>query len=192
MIRHTSRFLAAAALLIAAPAAASVTAQSDTGFVIALERAAPGAPADAWRQLIVPSAWWSSDHTWSGNAANLSIEARAGGCFCERLPASGGDGSVEHMRVVNATPGSLLRMVGGLGPLQSEPVVGVLSISLRPDGSGTRISWEYAVSGAMRMKPAELAPLVERVLGEQLDALALRLGRPGADGSSVDPQRAAP
>ena len=40
--------------------------------------------------------WWNPEHSYSGVAANFSIDARAGGCFCERLK----DGSVAHMTVV--------------------------------------------------------------------------------------------
>ena len=55
-------------------------------------------------------------HTYSGDAANLSIDPRPGGCFCERgMPKQGG---VQHAMVVLAIPGKTLRLVGGLGPLQ--------------------------------------------------------------------------
>ncbi|KAF0112911.1 MAG: activator of HSP90 ATPase 1 family protein, partial [Hyphomonadaceae bacterium] len=50
--------------------------------------------ASVYRALIHPERWWSSSHTWSGTASNLSMSARAGGCFCERL-ANGG--SVQHI-----------------------------------------------------------------------------------------------
>ena len=180
--------LSAVAVLVGAPASAVVVEQSEAAFVITLERSAPGTPADAWRELIVPSGWWSSDHTWSGDAANMTIEAKAGGCFCERLPAnSAGAGSVEHMRVIHAAPATLLRMVGGLGPLQSEPATGVLSISLRPDGAGTRLTWNYAVSGVIGSKVSDLAPQVDRVLQRQLDSLALHLGRRAGAGLSSRP-----
>ncbi len=57
-----------------------------------------------------------------GSAANLSLEARAGGCWCERL-ADGG--SVEHLRVLLVSPGRMLRMRGALGPFQGLAVDGV-------------------------------------------------------------------
>lgn len=176
--------LAAAALImgLAAPttvAQAEVASQSETGFGIKLAADVPASKADAWKALVAPGKWWSGDHTYSGNAANLYIDAQATGCFCEKLPkpadAPEGQrmGSVEHMHVVYADPQrGVLRMVGGLGPLQSEPVQGVLTIVLKPTETGTRIEWEYVVGGNMRMKVDELAPLVDRVLAEQLTRLA--------------------
>jgi hypothetical protein len=109
--------------------------------------------------------------------------ANAGGCFCERVPGKDGapDGQIEHMRVIYVAPGSTLRMSGGLGPLQSEPVTGVLTMSLTPEGEMTKISWDYVVGGYMRMSMTELAPLVDQVVGEQLLRLAARLG------TQVDP-----
>ena len=80
------------------------------------------------------------------------------------------------MRVIYVAPGSTLRMTGGLGPLQSEAVTGVLTMTLEPEGEMTRISWDYVVGGYMRMPMAELAPLVDQVVGEQLLRLAARLG----------------
>ena len=81
--------------------------------------------------------WWSPDHTFSGNAMSLSIDAEAGGCFCEQLP---GGGIGEHLTVVHANPGRLLRLRGALGPLQSTAVVGAMSWSLEPSNDGTRVS----------------------------------------------------
>ena len=49
------------------------------------------------------------------DAKNLSIDARPGGCFCEKLPNGGG---VEHARVVYVAPREVLRLSGALGPLQ--------------------------------------------------------------------------
>ena len=47
-------------------------------------------------------------------AANLSLDAAPGGCFCERLPNGGG---VEHMRVTYVEPGKRIVLTGSLGPL---------------------------------------------------------------------------
>jgi hypothetical protein len=173
---------AAVALLIAAPAYAEVVAGSDAGFVV--RRATDvTAPADAvWSELLRPAGWWSSKHTYSGDAHNLSIEPRAGGCFCEVLPSAVSPraaprGSVEHMRVVYAEAPRALRMSGALGPLQADAVQGTLTIALKPlDGGGTRIMWEYVVGGYMRQKADAIARTVDAVLGEQLTRLADKLG----------------
>ena len=88
--------------------------------------------------------WWNPEHSYSGVAANFSLEARAGGCFCEQLK----DGSVAHMTVVFVERDSVLRMVGGLGPLQSMAVNGSMTFALAAtDSGGTRLEYEYAVGG---------------------------------------------
>jgi uncharacterized protein YndB with AHSA1/START domain len=125
-------------------------------------------PAVAWKSLAQVSKWWDPAHTWSGAARNLVLEARAGGCFCEKLEKGG---SVQHARVVFAQPGQTLRLDGALGPLQEMPVTGVLTFALAPDASGTRITMTYRVSGALSMDAAKLAPLVDQVMTAQLERL---------------------
>jgi uncharacterized protein YndB with AHSA1/START domain len=61
--------------------------------------------------------WWDPAHTFSHNSRNLSLDAKPGGCFCERLPDGGG---VQHMSVVYASPGKLLRLTGSIGPSSTE------------------------------------------------------------------------
>ena len=161
------------------PAAANVTATGEGGFVSHNEVVVDATPLAAWEALLRPADWWNGEHTYSGDPNNMWIELRPGGCFCERIPASGGE--IEHMRVVYVAPPSTLRMTGGLGPLQAEAVTGVLTVTLAPDGDMTRITWDYVVGGYMRMPMAELAPLVDQVVGEQLLRLATRLG------TKVDP-----
>ena len=175
--------LAAVALmaLVAAPvsmAQAEVVTQSSAGFVIKLSADTTATQSDAWKALITPSKWWSGEHTYTGDASNLWLDAQATGCFCEKLPkptdapAEQRMGSVEHMHVVYADPQrGVLRMVGGLGPLQGEALHGTLTITLKPIEGGTRIEWDYVVGGYMRMDPEQIAPLVDKVLGEQLTRL---------------------
>ena len=88
-------------------------------------------------------------------------------------------GSVEHMHVVYADPQrGVLRMVGALGPLQGEGLHGTLTITLKPVEGGTRIEWDYVVGGYMRMKSEQIAPMVDKVLGEQLQRLVALLAVP--------------
>ena len=171
------RFRAITALALAAaplPAAAEVTASSEAGFVSHNEVRVAATPQEAWEALVRPDGWWNGQHTYSGDPANLSIELAPGGCFCEGVPGSGG--AIEHMRVVYLAPGSTLRMTGGLGPLQSEAVAAVLTMTLTAEGDMTRIGWDYIVGGYARMPLGDLAPLVDQVVGEQLFRLAARLG----------------
>lgn len=184
-----TRFAATALLaLVAAPvslARAEVAAQSPAGFVIKLTAETTASKSDAWNSLIAPNKWWSGQHTYTGDAANLYLDAQATGCFCEKLPKPADAplgqrmGSVEHMHVVYADPErGVLRMVGGLGPLQGEALHGTLTITLKSTEAGTQIAWEYVVGGYMRMDPEMVAPMVDRVLGEQLGRLAALLNAP--------------
>lgn len=182
MLRLVRIVTAAALTLAATPAAAEVVAQSDAGFVTRAAVVVKADPATTWLALIAPNQWWTDEHTYSGKAANMYIDAQATGCFCEKLPLTpdapqgGRAGSIEHMHVIYAAPARVLRMSGGLGPLQSEAVEGTLTITLKPVDGGTRVLWEYVVGGYMRQKIPELAPLVDKVLLEQLTRLAAKLG----------------
>ena len=184
--------LATLAVLAASPASAEVVAQSDAGFVSVNEATAAASPAALWKVLIAPATWWAPDHTYSGDAASLYLDAQATGCFCELLPlpkdAPEGTrrGSVEHAHIVYASPGKILRMSGGLGPLQSEAVGATLSIALKPEGEGTKITWTYVVGGYMRPTVETVAPMVDKMLGVQVTRLAAKAGE-GARGASGSP-----
>src|SRR5690349_5839790 len=94
---------------------------SANGFLVRHEMtiAAPAAKVyDALTAHI--GVWWNAQHTCSGDGRDLSIGLRPGGGFCEGLAS----GSVEHMRVVRWREDQLLRMSGGLGPLQGSGVAG--------------------------------------------------------------------
>lgn len=178
--------------LLASPAQAELIASTDSGFVIQHVADIPADRADVWNMLIAPARWWSSAHTYSGTAENLYLDAQATGCFCEKLPRPADApetqrmGSVEHMHVVYADPQrGVLRMTGGLGPLQAEAVSGVMTITLRQEGEGTRLTMRYAVGGVWQGKPGELGPLVDRVLGEQVQRLAARFAPQDASGEAV-------
>lgn len=167
---------------VAAPAVAEVYQKADNGFVLRHVAEVKAGPDEAWGALIRLGEWWGKQHTYSGDSANMSIDPRAGGCWCEILPNKDSPraaprGSIEHMRVLYAEQGRALRMAGGLGPLQSEPVTGVLTITLKPrDDGGTRVQWEYVVGGYFRYKVDQIAPLVDSVLAEQLQWLGMKLG----------------
>lgn len=168
MNAHRLSLVAAVGLGLAMPAAAEVKSATEAGFDIAktVEIAAP--PAIVYAALVVPSRWWNGAHSYSGKAANLSIDPRAGGCFCETLPDKG---SVEHARVIHAQPGQMLRLQGGLGPLQAEAAIGTLSFALQPSDKGTTVEMRYVIGGYIAGGAAKLAQPVDQVMGEQLDRL---------------------
>jgi len=164
------------------PLAAEVVQTTQSGFVSRHEAVVKATPKEVWLALISPAGWWQAAHTWSGDPKNLTLTPQAGGCFCEIIPEKDGpggftlQGSVEHMRVVQAYPEQALRMVGSLGPLQSEPVTGVLTIAISKVEKGTRIVWEYNVGGPMRYEVPVISKAVDAVMGAQLGALAKLLG----------------
>lgn len=122
-----------------------------------------------------PSRWWNKAHTYSGNAANLRQELRAGGCFCEAVPADGS--TIEHGRVVYAQPGKSLRLHAALGPLQQEAVAGALTWSLKPVHGGTEVTQTYVVAGFVHGGADKLAPVVNKVMAEQLTGLQAAFAR---------------
>lgn len=171
--------IAASYLLLASPAYAEVKTSSDTGFNIIHIATVQGSTDEIWKRLVAPKDWWNKSHSWSGSTDGFYIDAQANGCFCELFQEKGPDGklktvgSVEHMRVIFAQPGKVLRMQGGLGPLQSEAVTGTLTVAMEPskDGQETKISFSYVVGGYMRYKVSEIAPAVDNVLGDQFRRL---------------------
>ncbi|CAM8651591.1 MULTISPECIES: SRPBCC family protein [Sphingobium] len=157
---------------MAAPAHSAVMATSDVGFVIESE-VEIAADADAvYALLLTPGRWWNDAHSYSGDSANMTIDAHAGGCFCETIPAkAGAAGSVEHGRVIYVVPGRQLRLSGALGPLQTDAAIGTLDLVLTPAGKGMTVRMTYVAGGYLRTRPAQIAPMVDQVLGEQLQGL---------------------
>jgi hypothetical protein len=152
----------------AARAAAEVTSVASTGFEVRETAHVAAAPDKAYAALLLPARWWSSDHTFSRNADNLKLDARAGGCWCETLPDGG---SAEHLRVVFVAPGKTLRLRGALGPLQGMGVEGAMTWSLKGSSTGTDISVSYAVGGFAKDGFDDMSKAVDRVLGEQIERL---------------------
>jgi uncharacterized protein YndB with AHSA1/START domain len=148
-------------------ARAAVTEADANHLVLNYTLAVKASPAKAYAATVDIAHWWSSDHTYSGASANLHLDARAGGCFCEKLKAGG----VEHMRVVMAMPGTMLRLSGGLGPLQSGAINGTLTFEFKPGKDGNQVVVSYLVSGYFNGGLDKLGGGVDAVLGEQLQRL---------------------
>jgi uncharacterized protein YndB with AHSA1/START domain len=169
---HTIDIVFATALTVASlaaePAAADVLSTAGNGFEIRQTAHSAASPDKVYAALLLPARWWSPDHTFSGNAANLVLQARAGGCWCETLPNGG---SVEHMRVLYVSPGKSLRLRGALGPFQAMAVNGVMTFTVTGTADGTDISLSYAVGGYAKDGFDDLAKAADHVLGEQLGRL---------------------
>lgn len=155
-------------LAAAGPAHADVVDKSPAGFTLKTS-VSVAAPAErTFRALVDIGAWWSSDHTYSGDAKNLSIAAQPGGCFCEKLPNGGG---VEHGRVVQVQPGTLLRLDAALGPLQSFGVAGSLTWQVEKAAQGSTVTLTYVVGGYAPGGLDALAGPVDAVFVEQIQRL---------------------
>jgi uncharacterized protein YndB with AHSA1/START domain len=158
------KYLAAIALLLSSPATAAVVSSEAHGFVVRETVQTNASPDAAWAAFLRIGQWWSAEHSYSGKAANLSLDARPGGCFCELA----GDGGVEHMRVAVSLPPKRLVMTGSLGPLLYEATAGVMDVTFEPAAGGTKVTMDYRASGFAQGNADKLAPVVDQVLGEQL------------------------
>jgi len=167
----TLRGLAVFAAVILAPAyaKADVVDSAANGFTLKITLTVQSTPADVYKHLVHSvGEWWSSAHTYSGDAHNLSIDDKAGGCFCEKLANGGG---VQHMVVANVLPGERLVLRGALGPFQSMGTEGSMSIALSKDPAGTKMEVTFAVGGYMAGGMDKLAAPVNGVLTDQFTRL---------------------
>ena len=74
--------LGAVLLTAAVTAGAEVVDRSAGGFTVKTT-VQVAAPSDrTFKALLDVGSWWGSDHTYSGNARNMSIVPQPGGCFC--------------------------------------------------------------------------------------------------------------
>lgn len=186
-MRFGAMIVAAGLAACAAPAAAEVVHATPTGFDIKQVVTVDAPIAQAWAVLMRPQQWWDHDHTYSDDSANLYLDPQATGCFCERIPKT--KGSVEHAHILYIQPPQMLRMVGSLGPLQAEAVMGTLTFTLAPEtAKTTRITLEYVVGGYVRAGADSLAPKVDDVLSTQLAGLK----RAAETGPTESPANGAP
>ncbi len=171
--------VAAVALAVLAaswPARAATSLLSPSGFLVTLQQEVRANPHRVYEALGEIERWWNSEHTFSGNAANLSLRTEASACFCERWDGN----SVEHGRVIYAARDSALRLQGALGPLQGLAVNAVLTFAIEEKDGKTLLHVTYRVSGNDAAGLQELGGPVERVIAEQLSRLAayLETGKP--------------
>ncbi|HEX4242888.1 MAG TPA: SRPBCC family protein [Steroidobacteraceae bacterium] len=151
------------------PAAAEVASVGSNGFEVRESAHLNAAPDKVYAGVLEPANWWNSEHTFSGSARNLTLEARPGGCWCEKLKDGG---SVEHLRVIYVSPGKVLRLRGALGPFQSLPVDGVMTFVIKPAaGGGSEVSLTYAVGGYAKDGFDTLSKAADEVLAAQLAGL---------------------
>jgi len=163
---HASRIAMLCLAAAAMPAWAATSGVSSNGF-LSTHRAELGAtPAEVYAALGQVGRWWNGDHTYSGKAENLTMELRANGCFCENWDGN----SIEHARVIYAARDKVLRLEGGLGPLQPMAVTGVMNYAITTAEGKTLLTFTYRVRGA-DAELDKLAATVDKVMAEQFTRL---------------------
>lgn len=167
--RISAAFALSFLLALATVAQAKVTFQSATGFTVSHTADVTADPKAAYDAFVKIGNWWGSDHSFSGDAKNLTIETKRGGCWCEALPEGG---FVLHMEVTHAAPGKTLVFSGGLGPLHFMGVAGAMMVSFEKKDKGTQVTLSYAVGGYDERDFKDLAKGVDGVLGEQFKRYA--------------------
>src|SRR6516162_4454177 len=156
-------------VMLSGTPAQSAPQVTPNGFLVQFEVSVNAPPAKVYEALVGQiGSWWNPEHTYSHDAKNLSIDARPGGCFCEKLPNSGG---IEHLRVVYVAPPQVIRFSGALGPLQASGVAGSMTWKLTGESDSTRLELTYSVGGFIPGGFEKIAPAVEAMLREQLDRL---------------------
>jgi hypothetical protein len=67
-------------------------------------------------------------------------------------------------------------------------VIGTLTVAMEPakDNAATRVSFSYVVGGYMRYKVSEIAPAVDKVLGEQFKSMLSPYAPAGTEPPKVD------
>jgi hypothetical protein len=161
-----------------ADAQARIVDQAPNGFTVENSEWVPADPATAWNAFVHEvGKWWPADHSWWGDASKLSISEKAGGCFCEINGAQ----QAWHMTVTFVDPGKLMRMTGGLGPLQGMGLNGALEWRFVEEKGGTRITLWYRAGGYTPDDLGKLVPVIDKVQGLQLGGLADYLRKQGSN-----------
>ena len=160
-----------ALVMLSGTAAQSEPQVTANGFLVKFDASVNAPRAKVYDALVGQiGSWWNPEHTYSHDAKNLSVDARPGGCFCEKLPNGGG---IEHLRVVYVAPPRAVRFSGGLGPLQASGVAGSMTWKVTDDSDSTRLELSYSVGGFIQGGFEKIAPAVEAMLREQFERLKL-------------------
>ena len=156
-------------LLVSGIVSAEVVDSGSGGFTTVNEATIDADRESVWQAAIEDvGKWWSSDHTVSGDASALSITPVPQGCFCERFGAGAG---VVHLTVTMVSPGIVIRLTGGLGPLGLMGVNGNMTWEFEDVEGGTKVKFTYAVGGYRPEGLDVIAGPVDFVIGDALHRL---------------------
>jgi hypothetical protein len=149
-------------------ALAETSEVSPASFLVVLQQEIRAKPGEVYSDIGKVDKWWNKDHTWSGDAGNLSLQMTPGGCFCERWDS----GAVVHGNVVGLRKDAQVRLQSSLGPLQDLAVTGILTFTMAPRGEGTLLKLTYRVNGGPNSGLDKWAKPVDGMLTDQLHRLA--------------------
>lgn len=167
MLKHAVAVLLATGT--AGLAGAEVVASSSDHYTLRHEANSTMTPGALWERLIQPDTWWHPNHTWSADAANLSLDAQAGGLWREDWDG----GSVAHGTVLAVTEDKMLRLDAPFGPLQGMGVQVVWTITLTPDeeSGGTLVVFDEVANGSSATALDQIAPAVDSVKQQAIERL---------------------
>jgi uncharacterized protein YndB with AHSA1/START domain len=146
---------------------ADVIAASSSHYALRHEAVSPLAPEVLWNRLVHPETWWSPEHSYSGDSANLSLDLRPGGLWKEEWDG----GSVAHGAVLYVNPGEQLRLAAPFGPLQSMAVNVVWTITILPEGTGSKVTFDEVANGSDASNLDKIAGAVDGVKAEAMRRL---------------------
>lgn len=143
MLKSTIPAVAAICLLSATPAAAEVVERHADGFILRFTKTMETSAGDVFLSIQNIGGWWDPAHTYSGDAANLSLSFEPNGCFCETMP----DGSLfEHGRMRRLDDDHLV-LDAPLGPLKGRATKADLTFSWPDAGMQVAVTMMFVVEG---------------------------------------------
>ncbi len=164
----TSRIALAGLLTALAPVAgAEVVSSSDTSYVLRHEASTDMSPEELWKRLVNPASWWSAEHSYSGDADNLSLDPRAGGLWQETWD----NNAVAHGQILTILEGQVLRLEAPFGPLQAMGAYVIWTITLQPDGEGCLVVFDEIANAPAGSNLAQVAPAVDDVKTAAIESL---------------------
>jgi hypothetical protein len=178
-MRNLGLIIAIALMAATAGVARATVIDAAPGGFQVQETVKIAAPAKrVWAALGKVGDWWNPEHSWAGDAHNLSLDLTPGGCFCEALPKD--RGGVRHMTVVYDQPMKQVILDGTLGPLMFSGAAGHLVWGLEEKDGVTTLTQTYYVGGYFPGGLDKIAPAVDGVLGSQLTRLKayIETGKP--------------
>ena len=172
------RALAVACVALAGAAHAEVKVAAPDAVQILFNEKVAAPPSAVYGAIGQIERWWDGAHSYSGDAANLSLAMQPGGCWCERWAG----GAVEHARVIMLLRDQAVRIEGALGPLQNLGVSAVMTFLLKAEDGGTALTVGYRVNGTSQSGLDKLAAPVDGVLAGAVQRLKryVETGKPAS------------